>query len=361
MAAAFQVWVDNSDSGKGYSHQTYQNVRIDGDIATPLMELQNRVYPWNPAGSAGASDPPLGNSNDLVFRNVTLEGAAKHRSVIQGWDANNGFHNVVLDNFRIGGTPVTQANLGQFFDVNADVWGLAVTAAPDYLASVLPIVGSAPGSHGSYFKTSMQAYNPSATDYTFRLVYHPSGASASPGDPSKTLTIPAGSVLYYADLLPAMGVANGLGSLDVYFPTGETRKLTTTFRVYNDGGAAGTSGFNEDLVPFFKFFPAGATLVLTCPPDPSRFRFNVGVRTLSDGASMTATLRNSAGAVVKTATKTYSANLFQQTTLDAFVGGVSLAGNETLTLQITAGEAVVYGATADNLTNDSSASLAQRQ
>jgi hypothetical protein len=222
-------------------------------------------------------------------------------------------------------------------------------------------VGSAPGSNGSYFKTAMQAYNPGTTDYTFRVVFHPSGQSGRPGDPSKTLTVPAGSVLYYPDLLPALGVSTGLGSLDVFIPTGETRRLATTFRVYNDGGAAGTSGFNEDLVPFNKVFTDGDMLLLNCPPDPSKFRFNVGVRTLGDGASMAATLRSSSGAVDKTTTKTYPANFFEQATLDGFLGGASVVGNETLTLRITAGEAIVYGATVDNLTNDSSAGVAQRQ
>jgi len=39
----------------------------------------------------------------------------------------------------------------------------------------------------------------------------------------------------------------------------------------------------------------------------------------------------------------------------------AVAGNEGLTLQITAGEAVIYGATVDNTTNDSSMSVARRQ
>jgi hypothetical protein len=361
MGAAIQVWMDNSDSSKGYANQTYQNIRVEGNLKTPLLELQNRLYPFATAGSAGAPIPPLGNSYNFIIRNISLEGTSKYRSPIQGQDANDGFHNVVLDNVTIGGTPVTPANLSQFFDVNAYVWGLAVTADPDYLASVLPVVGSAPGSHDSYFKTSMQAYNPGTTTYTLRVVFHPAGRSAAAGDPSKTLTVPAGSMLYYPDLLPAIGVATGLGSLDVYLPTGETRKLTTTFRVYNDGGAAGTSGFNEDLVPFNKIFVSGATVLLTCPPDPAKARLNVGVRTLGDGATITATLRNAVGATVKTVVKNYAANYFEQVTLDGFLGGATVVGNESLTLQITAGQAVVYGATVDNTTNDSSASLAVRQ
>ncbi len=356
LAAVFQTFVDNNDPAKGYSNQTYQNIRIEGSLSAPVAELKNLVYIWDPVHNA---NPPLGNSYNFVFRNVSLEGTQKFHSEVRGWDANNAFHNVVLDNITIDGNLVTTANLGSYFDV-AHTTG-SVTAYPDYVASVLPVVGSGPGSHGSYFKTSMQAYNPSTKNFPLRLVYHPGGVPGGPSDPSKQITVLAGQVLYIPDLLPVMGVASGFGSLDVYFAVGETRTLATTFRVYNDGGAAGTSGFNEDVVPLNRVFVSGAAVSLTCPPDPSKLRLNVGVRTLGDGATITATLRNAAGATVKTVSKTYAANYSEQKTLDGFLGGATVTGNESLTLQITAGEAIVYGATADNITNDPSVTLAHRQ
>ena len=356
LAAVLSVFVDNSDPSKGYSNQTYQNVRVEGSLSAPLLILKNLVYMFDPTHNP---NPPLGNSYNFTFRNVSLEGTQKYLSVIRGWDANNEFHNVVLDNVTIDGNLVTTANAGSYFD-SGNVTG-SVTAYADYFASVLPVVGSAPGSHGSYFKTSMQAFNPSTTNFPLRLVFHPAGAPGSSSDTSKQITVLAGQVLYIPDILPVMGIASGLGSLDVYFAVGETRKLATTFRVYNDGGAAGTSGFNEDLIPLNKVFVSGATLLLTCPPDPAKARLNVGVRTLGDGATITATLRNAAGTTVKTVTNTYAANYFEQKTLDGFLGGATVVGNESLTLQITAGEAVVYGASVDNTTNDSSASLAIRQ
>jgi hypothetical protein len=129
LASVFQVYVDNNDPNAGYSNQTYQNVRIEGNVATPLLELKNTVYPW---GGQYAVNPPLGNSYNFVFKNISLEGTQKYRSEIKGWDANNGFHNVVLDNFRINGHLVTPANLGQYFDVNSYVWGLSVTASAKF-------------------------------------------------------------------------------------------------------------------------------------------------------------------------------------------------------------------------------------
>jgi hypothetical protein len=135
LASVFQVYVDNNDPNAGYSNQTYQNVRIEGNVATPLLELKNTVYPW---GGPYAYNPPLGNSYNFLFRNISLEGTQKYRSEIKGWDANNGFHNVVLDNVRFHGDPVTQANLGQYFDVNAYVWGLTFTPTGPGLFTLTP-------------------------------------------------------------------------------------------------------------------------------------------------------------------------------------------------------------------------------
>jgi hypothetical protein len=135
LASVFQVYVDNNDPNAGYSNQTYQNVRIEGNLATPLLELKNTVYPW---GGPYAYNPPLGNSYNFAFRNISLGGTQKYRSEIKGWDANNGFHNVVLDNFRFNGVVITQANVSQYFDINSYVWGLSFTPIPAGLYTLTP-------------------------------------------------------------------------------------------------------------------------------------------------------------------------------------------------------------------------------
>ena len=122
LAAAFQVWVDNDEPTNGFSNQTYQNVRIEGNVGEALLEIKNVVYPFG----GNPPNPPLGNSYDIVFRNITLEGTQKNRSEIKGWDSRNGFHNVRLENVRIDGHLVTKRNLDQYFDVNEHVWGLRV-------------------------------------------------------------------------------------------------------------------------------------------------------------------------------------------------------------------------------------------
>jgi hypothetical protein len=127
LAAVFQIWVDNSDPTRGYSNQTYQNVRIDGNVGESLMEVKNFLYIFGPA-----PNPPLGNSHNLVFKNITLEGTQKYRSEIKGLDASNGFHNVILENFRINGTLVNASNLATYFDVNSYVSGLYFSTSTSF-------------------------------------------------------------------------------------------------------------------------------------------------------------------------------------------------------------------------------------
>ena len=129
MASVFQIWVDNSDSTKGYRNQIYRNIRIEGGptghFTAPILELKNYVYPW---GGPTAVKPPLGNSYSIVFQDITVTGSEKDRNQLQGWDANNGWHGVVLDNWVDNGQVVSSSNLSRYFDVNAFVWDLSYKA-----------------------------------------------------------------------------------------------------------------------------------------------------------------------------------------------------------------------------------------
>ena len=117
--AITEIWMDNSDSTMGYNNQTYQNIRVEGNINVPLVQLKNFIYPWG-----GGPNPPLGNGNNITFSNITLEGTQKYLSEVTGLDANNGFHNVTFNNLNINGTHVTQANSGSYFATNTYVSNL---------------------------------------------------------------------------------------------------------------------------------------------------------------------------------------------------------------------------------------------
>ena len=67
-------------------------------------------------------------------------------------------------------------------------------------------------------------------------------------------------------------------------------------RIFDDSGTGGTSGFNE---PFVRpsDVPSEGSGFLVGPSDVSQFRFNIGIRTLDDPVSVTATVRDTSGTV----------------------------------------------------------------
>jgi len=225
-------------------------------------------------------------------------------------------------------------------------------------AAVVPVVGSTPGASQAFFRTSVQLHNPGAAAVSGRLIYHPQGTSAGASDPSLFYALAPGETRSIPDLLPAMGLT-GLGTLDVVPEVGTAVPLIVV-RVFNDGGALGTTGFTEELVLPADALGAGQRGVLIGPIDTALYRFNVGVRTLGAGAVLSIVVRNAAGTVTRTLTRTYAPNYFEQRDSGAFLEGAVLAANDTITVQVVSGSAIVYGATVDNRTNDPSLQLARR-
>ena len=222
---------------------------------------------------------------------------------------------------------------------------------------VFPVVGSAAGSLGSFFRTSVQLHNASNATINGVLRYHPAGRSGTNVDPSLPYTLAPGASYSTADVLQAMKQA-GLGSLDLV-PTGNVAPVAVV-RIYNDAGAAGTTGLTEEQMKSADALAAGQSGVLVAPSDPKKSRFNLGVRTLDAGASLTLTLRSATGAVRRTVTPVFAPNYFQQTTAAQLLGETPLA-NDTVTVKVDAGSAIVYGSSTDNKTQDASLQIAKRQ
>jgi hypothetical protein len=223
-------------------------------------------------------------------------------------------------------------------------------------ASVIPVVISSPGVPGSNFRAAVQFYNPSATVITGRVVFHAQGVSASASDPALPYALNPGQTLFLGDILASLGLT-GIGSADIFVTTGTAPVATA--RVFNDGGSLGTSGFTEDAFKPTEALSAGARGVLLGPSDAVLFRFNVGVRTLSGGATIAITVRDSAGNVLRTLSRTYAPNFFQQTDAATFLGGLTLGPNSSVTIDVVSGSLFLYGATADNRTNDSAIQFAK--
>lgn len=222
-------------------------------------------------------------------------------------------------------------------------------------AKIIPVVGSVTGGFGSNFKTDIQLLNPGLSGtLTGTLVYHPSGTSGQPTDPSVPYSLPAGQVTTLTDFVGGLGIT-GIGSLDFVVPSGQNAPVTIT-RVYNDAGALGTSGFTEELISTSgtedHLMFQGATGFMIAPPDPTKARFNIGIRTLSSGATITATLKSATGTTLRTVTKTYQPNWFEQPSASALFDGMAIPANAIIQISVGSGSAIIYGSTTDNTTND---------
>jgi hypothetical protein len=220
---------------------------------------------------------------------------------------------------------------------------------------VLAGAGSLHGAQGSNFKTGFQAMNWGTFAIDVRLVFHPAGHPASPGDPQISTHILSGQTVSTSDIVAALG-QSGLGSIDVYSTEGRPAPVIVA-RIFNDGGDAGTTGFVEDMTDLSKVPGApGVSVagVLIGPSDVSRFRYNIGIRTLATPVSVSIVVRDSAGNTVHSHVETYPAEYYTQKSASDFLGGFDLAGDDSIFIFFSGGGAIIYGATTDDVTNDPS-------
>lgn len=236
---------------------------------------------------------------------------------------------------------------------------LTITIAPPaqaQVACILVAVGSLPGSFGSFFKTGLQLHNPRSTPISGKLVFHPAGTPGSDSDSSLAYTLNGGQTLDYADLLPIMG-KSGLGSMDLIVISGVAPLMIA--RIYNDAGAAGTTGMAIDQIAPSSALAPGDTGIILGPSDPSKFRLNIGVRTLGSGATMQITVRDRNGNQRNSVTKSYGANYFEQVGVSVFTG-IDLLGSDSIAITINSGSALIYGAATDNTTQDPTMQYAKK-
>jgi hypothetical protein len=228
--------------------------------------------------------------------------------------------------------------------------------ATEQIRGFIPVVGSAAGSNGSNFKTSLQLLFGAPTSsgsITGKLVFHPVSTSGTSSDPTVTYTVGAGQVVTYPDIVATFG-RSGLGSIDLITASGATKPVIIT-RVYNDAGTLGTAGLTEDTIDpaDARVIQGGFTAFLVTPVDPTKTRFNIGVRTGASGATLTAVLRDTNGTALKTVTKSYLPNWFEQVDSTAFFAGTAVGANQSISINVSiGGSAIVYGSTTDNTTND---------
>jgi hypothetical protein len=230
----------------------------------------------------------------------------------------------------------------------------AAHTSPFRPVGVIPGAGSAPGAFGAFFRTEMTITNPSPFAIAVRLVYHPAGRSAEPGDPMRNVLLNGNETQTFTDIVATME-QTGLGSFDV-LTTGFTPLITA--RVYNDAGTAGTFGFTEEVVTPYEAIRSGAFADFAIPADLTNYRVNAGIRTLGESTTFRVTVYDATGALVgETAARTVPANFFEQIPLSIFLAGVTPPAGGLARIDVTSGSAVCFTTKIDNRTNDSSLNM----
>ena len=216
--------------------------------------------------------------------------------------------------------------------------------------AIVLAVGSLRGNANSRFGTAVQMANIGDSPASGSLVIRPAGTS----DPARDTTIPyalaAGELRSFGDLLAENGL-EGLGTLDVLPSAGATPAMTV--RIYDDASGHGTTGFTLPVVTPDAALGAGDQGILFAPDSAIAMRFNIGVRTLEDGAALSIETRDRYGAIRHNVTREFGGNWFNQIPGNDFAG-IALNSGDYLVIHVTRGSAILYGATIDNVTNDPS-------
>jgi hypothetical protein len=220
---------------------------------------------------------------------------------------------------------------------------------------IVPIVGSTRGQSNAFFKTGLQLTNPTDRRMTGWLIFHPHAQPASVNDPVLRYDLAPHTTAAYKDVIEAFNTT-GFGSLDLFIETGNAP--TVVARAFDDQ-PEGTKGVTVPAVPSLSVLARGDDGALIAPQDVVNFRYNIGVRTLVAGASINIVTRDAAGAERHRRSADYPANYFEQQPADVFAG-IALGANDSVTIEVVAGSAIVYGTTVDNRTNDSSMQVLRR-
>jgi hypothetical protein len=215
--------------------------------------------------------------------------------------------------------------------------------SPNPADAVVPVVGSTRGAGGANFKTELQMANPTDGEMSGWLYLRPQGRV-------KRYEVVAHGTLSFDDVVAEMG-GSGLGSLDILAEVGGIP--TVVARAYDDQ-ESGTTGVTVPAVAQTDVLANGDLATLIAPHRlGTRYRFNIGVRAMLNGAMLSLVVRNAAGAQRHARIVTFDANAFVQQPADAFAG-IALAPDDSIEITFESGSAIVYATTVDNVTNDSS-------
>lgn len=212
--------------------------------------------------------------------------------------------------------------------------------SPKPADAIIPVVGSTVGQSNAHFKTELQLTNRADIPSSGWLIYRPDGLL-------KRYELAPFATIAFADVVAEMG-GTGLGSLDVLVDGGTLPTIVA--RAYDDQ-PNGTTGVTVPAIPIDAILMSNESRTLIVPRDLTRYRFNIGVRVVDEGARIDLILRSANGTTRHTRTLAYDPHEFHQHVADTFVG-TTLQPNDSIEVRIARGSAIVYATTVDNVTND---------
>jgi hypothetical protein len=227
-------------------------------------------------------------------------------------------------------------------------FGIASPLAQRLDRIVLPVVGSTRGQNNAQFKTSLRL-GPSQSQSAGKIIFHPAGFAGSDNDPSIPYRLSRGEMLQFDDIVAAIG-QSGIGSLDVVptvFNFGDSGLLPVEARLFNEAPEGTYGAFEEPVLPPDAFKPIDWTVYVPS----SRFRVNIGLRTLTDAHVSYFHIAADGGVTQRTID--YPANYVFLEAADHFFGKPMNLG-DTIVIKISGDNviAIPFHTFTDNSTND---------
>jgi PKD repeat protein len=277
--------------------------------------------------------------NTLATRNVTLaagsfqqSGLAAYFPVVEGGS---------YDVLTMKVVAASQSALSAYASVvdNRTQDPIYIHGVPSSPANtlVVPVVGRAPGANGTFWRSDVTLFNPSAANLAVTLRYN---------NATQQLPLGGGDTVVLADVLSHFGLTAGGGTLQMSW-TGTAPVVTS--RTYTSVESGGTYGQSIDPVAAF-----GARMFVPGLRHDNDFRTNIGVvNGGNETENVTVTLLSPLGVELGRTTLTLPPGIQVQSSVAGLFPNAAVASGFTLHAEGDANaQLFAYGSMVDNKSGD---------
>ena len=224
-----------------------------------------------------------------------------------------------------------------------------IQATPGSSASpmILPAVGRAPGVNGTFWRSDVMLFNPTATTISVGVRYF-AAATDNRFASATTYFVGPNQTLTLDDVAGRFGITAGSGALEISWSG--SRAPVVTSRTYTPSANGGTYGQSIDPVQAF-----GSDMYVTGLRSDNSFRSNVGFVNNSDQTiAISLTLIASSGTPVANGLIALAPRSQAQSALSSMFPGVAISSLGSVTLQAhsDSGAMFAYGSMVDNTSGD---------